>query len=658
MSFDCYSWREVTLGDLADFINGDRGKNYPGVVDRVEFGVPFINTGHILPSGRLSNDEMDYITRDKYNQLGSGKVRSGDIVYCLRGSTIGKTARNHFEEGAIASSLVIVRAKAGVNQDYLYYFLTSPRGQQLAKENDNGSAQPNLSAKLLSKYPLRVPSYEQQTRIVGLLNAIDNKIEINTQTNQTLEQMAQAIFKSWFVDFDPVKAKMNGEQPEGMDEATAALFPDQLVESELGLIPEGWVVSTLSNLINLIGGGTPKRSEDKYWNGEIPWFSVKDIPSGSDVFVVDTDEKITELGLQKSSTKLLPKGTTIITARGTVGKLALVGTDMCMNQSCYGIRGKDVGDYYNYFNLKEAVSTLQRNTHGAVFDTITTKTFDTYSMAFGGVELANKFDVLISPLLHKIESNVRENIELSALRDTLLPRLLSGEIELERCNDECITTLNASTKDSIVTKGTDVIYEYLNKARDIESEHLQFNPQALSPLIEIFENKTDLPIRIVNQMEKLAAYLKDKIDIDFKRYRSLSDDVISEYLQFDNYAYVYQIMIFCLFSGRVAYLEEMLENISSDNTPLINNECYCIRLSNFHCDELGFDVTNYFMDFFETNKKDPYVKMSSKGEYWTAIYPVIGPRGDYSVCIKKAYDAMASILSHAFCCDAIVDKIN
>jgi type I restriction enzyme S subunit len=181
-------------------------------------------------------------------------------------------------------------------------------------------------------------------------------------------------------------------------------------------------------LIKLTGGGTPKRSEETYWNGDIPWFSVKDVPSGSNVFVVDTDEKITELGLNKSSTKLLPKGTTIITARGTVGKLALVGTDMCMNQSCYGIRGKEVGDY---FNLKQAVNTLQKNTHGAVFDTITTKTFDTYSLAFGGVELANNFDALIAPLLQKIEANARQNIELSALRDTLLPKLLSGEIELD-----------------------------------------------------------------------------------------------------------------------------------------------------------------------------------------------------------------------------------
>ncbi|QYK08854.1 restriction endonuclease subunit S [Shewanella mangrovisoli] len=312
--------------------------------------------------------------------------------------------------------------------DYLeYYFSVLNIGAYIT-----GAVQPKLNKANLDKIEIPIPPKDERIKLNNILNSFKYKVALNSETNQTLEQMAQAIFKSWFVDFEPVKAKMNGEQPEGMDAATASLFPEKFVESELGLIPEGWEVSTLSSLIQLTGGGTPKRSEETYWNGDIPWFSVRDVPSASNVFVVDTEEKITELGLKKSSTKLLPKGTTIITARGTVGKLALVGTDMCMNQSCYGIRGKDIGDYYNYFNLKEAVSTLQRNTHGGVFDTITTKTFDTYSMAFSGVELANKFDAIVAPLLQKIEANVRQNIELATLRDTLLPNLLSGEIELKK----------------------------------------------------------------------------------------------------------------------------------------------------------------------------------------------------------------------------------
>ncbi|EOX4963968.1 restriction endonuclease subunit S [Vibrio alginolyticus] len=427
MSFDnlpC-GWKLVTLEDAMDAIIDYRGKT----PKKTESGIPLI-TAKIVKGGYVL-EPFEFIAEDNYDSwMVRGLPQVGDVVLTTE-APLGETAQLTSSNVALAQRIVTLRGKKGLlDNDFLLCALQSDFVQHQLESRASGSTVKGIKQSELRKVSLPIPPLHQQKKISQVLKSLSNKLVCNTQTNQTLEQMAQAIFKSWFVDFDPVKAKMNGEQPEGMDAATASLFPEKLVESELGLIPEGWEVSALSELIKLTGGGTPKRSEETYWNGDIPWFSVKDVPSGSNVFVVDTDEKITELGLSKSSTKLLPKGTTIITARGTVGKLALVGTDMCMNQSCYGIRGKEVGDYYNYFNLKQAVSTLQQNTHGAVFDTITTKTFDTYSLAFGGVELANKFDALIAPLLQKIEANVRQNIELSALRDTLLPKLLSGEIEL------------------------------------------------------------------------------------------------------------------------------------------------------------------------------------------------------------------------------------
>jgi len=146
---------------------------------------------------------------------------------------------------------------------------------------------------------------------------------------------------------------------------------------------------------------------------------------------VDTIEKITDEGLKNSSTKILPKWSTIITARGTVGKLALIAEPMAMNQSCYGINGKNgIGKYYNFYNLKQAVSILQQNTHGAVFDTITTITFDTVSIALGDLSLTQEFDLIISVMIKQIEINVRENKSLSKLRNTLLPKLISGDLEV------------------------------------------------------------------------------------------------------------------------------------------------------------------------------------------------------------------------------------
>ncbi|WP_318463230.1 restriction endonuclease subunit S [Photobacterium leiognathi] len=419
--------RMLTIGDVAKVFDGPHA-----TPKKIDTGPYFLSISS-LENGKLDLSKSAHLSDEDFAKWTRRVTpEAGDILFSYE-TRLGEVAMMPAGVTAcLGRRMGLLRPdRTKILPEYLLYAYQSNAFQEVIRAKTiHGATVDRIALKELPSFPIQVPPLKEQQKIVDILKGYDRKLVLNLETNQTLEQMAQAIFKSWFVDFDPVKAKMNGEQPEGMDATTASLFPEKLVESELGLIPDGWEVSTLSSLIKLTGGGTPKRSEEIYWNGDIPWFSVRDVPSGSNVFVVDTDEKITELGLNKSSTKLLPKGTTIITARGTVGKLALVGTDMCMNQSCYGIRGKEVGDFYNYFNLNEAVSTLQRNTHGAVFDTITTKTFDTYSMAFSGAELANKFDALVAPLLQKIEANVRQNIELATLRDTLLPKLLSGEIEL------------------------------------------------------------------------------------------------------------------------------------------------------------------------------------------------------------------------------------
>ena len=424
-------WSFTTLEKLLETPKSvSVGVMYPGA--DTKGGVPLIRVSDVK-NGALVGKPDFCISAEVDEEYKRTRLNGTELLITLVGNPGDCVlVTEEMKDWNAARALAVVRLKNLELREWLRYVLLSKPAKHIIDARLNTTVQKTLNLKDVKELPIPLPPESERDLITKNIRDIEKKRVLNSQTNQTLEQMAQAIFKSWFVDFDPVKAKMNGKQPEGMDTVTASLFPEKLVESELGLIPEGWEVSTLSSLIKLTGGGTPKRSEETYWNGDIPWFSVRDVPSGSNVFVVDTDEKITELGLNKSSTKLLPKGTTIITARGTVGKLALVGTDMCMNQSCYGIRGKEVGDFYNYFNLNEAVSTLQRNTHGAVFDTITTKTFDTYSMAFSGAELANKFDVLVAPLLQKIEANVRQNIELATLRDTLLPKLLSGELNLIR----------------------------------------------------------------------------------------------------------------------------------------------------------------------------------------------------------------------------------
>lgn len=166
-------WVEKRLGDVCELENGDRGKNYPNRSEYVESGIPWINTGHIRSDGTLSMEEMNFITRDKFDSLRSGKIRAGDLVYCLRGATLGKTALvDPLTEGGVASSLVIVRPAPVLRSRFLYFFLTSPRGQRLIDGFENGAAQPNLGARSVAKYPISIPAVTEQEKIVEELTEL------------------------------------------------------------------------------------------------------------------------------------------------------------------------------------------------------------------------------------------------------------------------------------------------------------------------------------------------------------------------------------------------------------------------------------------------------------------------------------------------------
>lgn len=322
---------------------------------------------------------------------------------------------------------------------------------------------PNLNTGILSDIPLTLPPLPEQKAIAHILGSLDDKIELNRQMNKTLEEMAQALFQSWFVDFDPVldNALAQGREiPEELQqkaerrkavaanpayahlpEDLKALFPSSFVYSEqLGKwVPEGWEVNSLGNEVNLIGGGTPKTSIEEYWSGDIPWFSVVDAPSDSDVFTINTEKKITQLGLENSSAKILREGTTIISARGTVGKCALVGVPMAMNQSCYGVQGvRQNTDFFTYLLLRKSVSDLQSRSHGSVFDTITRDTFQTINVVlpFDG-DVLLKFHSLVENGFERIKQNLIQNQSLTSLRDTLLPQLISGKLSVQEAKALC-----------------------------------------------------------------------------------------------------------------------------------------------------------------------------------------------------------------------------
>ncbi|WP_348707523.1 MULTISPECIES: restriction endonuclease subunit S [Acidovorax] len=418
-------WPVLPLEDCLDALIDYRGKT----PEKTDSGVPLI-TAKIIKSGRIETP-TEFIAVDNYDAwMRRGLPKAGDVVLTVE-APLGEVAQLGPEKVALAQRVVTLRGKAGfLDSTYLLYLLQSEDVQDQLKSRATGTTVLGIKQSELRKVPIKVPPIPAQLEAASVLKALDDRITLLRETNATLEAIAQALFKSWFVDFDPVRAKMESRTPEGMDEATAALFPDGFEASELGEVPRGWLLQTFRDTIQIIGGGTPKTSNPDFWGGDIPWFSVVDAPGPSDVFVIDTEKHITEAGLHGSSTKLLPAGTTIISARGTVGKLALSGRSMAMNQSCYGLRGKAGDTYFTYFSATRLVQQLQQRAHGSVFDTITQETFSGVYVACPQAPVIQAFDAAVDALMARIRANLFQAQTLSSLRDTLLPRLISGQLRL------------------------------------------------------------------------------------------------------------------------------------------------------------------------------------------------------------------------------------
>ncbi len=441
----------VKIGDIASVFDGPHA-----TPTKIEHGPYFLSISSLeagqldlSKSARLSEEQFDKWTRRVTPQEGdvlfSYETRLGEAALMPKGV-----------KACLGRRMGLLRpALDKVLPEYLLYAYMSPMFQQeIKKRTIHGATVDRISLKELPDFNIRIPPLSEQARVVNVLKSLNQKLSLNHQINQTLEQMAQTLFKSWFVDFDPVidnaldagnpipdelqhraearKAVRESEGFKPLPDDVRQLFPDAFEESELGWVPKGWETKPISSLINLIGGGTPKTSEESYWGGEIPWFSVVDAPNDSNVFVLDTEKKVTEAGVANSSTKVLRVGTTIISARGTVGKCALVATPMAMNQSCYGVVGAEgVHDYFVYYLLRQSVKQLQQRSHGSVFSTITRDTFSSLKLATGNVSLTQLFGNTISPWFEKILANNQQQSSLERLRDTLLPKLISGELRLD-----------------------------------------------------------------------------------------------------------------------------------------------------------------------------------------------------------------------------------
>ncbi len=376
-------------------------------------------------------DDAKYVGKDtaRYKYLDHGmfaynpmRLNIGSIGYCTDDRKPGLVSPDYVVFGCEENFLL---------PDYMAYYIRSPEWLQWTSLAGVGSVRLRIYYRELKTHKINLPPTSEQKAITHILGTLDDKIEHNHQMNATLEAIARAIFRSWFVDFDPIYAKEADEDPIGMEAETAALFPDAFVETELGPVPEGWDVVPFPEIVDILSGGTPKTSEPEYWDGNINWVSAKDVKASNGRFVLETERQITDLGLQKSSTKVLPKKTTIVTARGSVGNHCLLGFKMAMNQTNYGLRGKTgIGDYFTFFSLGNLVSLLQQHSYGTIFDTITRKTFNSALVVCPSIDLLREFESKVSPLMDMVLSNQEESRTLAEMRDTLLPRLISGEVRV------------------------------------------------------------------------------------------------------------------------------------------------------------------------------------------------------------------------------------
>jgi type I restriction enzyme S subunit len=248
--------------------------------------------------------------------------------------------------------------------------------------------------------------------------------------NETLEAMARALFKSWFVDFDPVRANMEGRDP-GLPSPLADLFPARLADSELGEIPEGWGTGSILDQARLLSGGTPKTDVPAYWDGAILWASAKDVSQCRETFLVRTERTITTRGLEESATQLVPALSTAVVARGaTTGRMALLGSEMAMNQTCYALTTTTGTPFALHYRLRHEIDALVHAAHGSVFDTITTRTFSTSRIVVVPAPLLQIFERHVASALQRILKSVEQSHALATLRDALLPKLISGDLRV------------------------------------------------------------------------------------------------------------------------------------------------------------------------------------------------------------------------------------
>lgn len=391
-----YNWQEVKLGDVCDVRDGTHDSP-----KQAENGKYLITSKHIK-GGKIDLSSAYKISIKDFDAVNQrSKVDQWDILISMIG-TVGEICLVSKEPDFAIKNVGLIKTHSKDLAKYLYYYLKSPKAQSDISSRLRGTTQQYLSLAEIRNFPVVLPPLDVQKKIAGMLGALDDKIELNNKINQNLEAQAQALFKSWFIDFEPFGGKM----------------------------PNDWKECCLGDICECLLGGTPNRNIPEYWNGDIPWINSGEV---NNFRIVKPSEYISKLGLSKSATKLLPEKTTVIAITGaTLGQVSLLEIKACANQSVVGIlQNSDMPYEFIFPFIKYNILDLISHQTGGAQQHINKQNVEHMHVLKPAKDVLLKYKKTLEPLYKMIAKNCFENIRFAELRDTLLPKLMNGEIDVD-----------------------------------------------------------------------------------------------------------------------------------------------------------------------------------------------------------------------------------
>lgn len=418
-------WHDLTLDQLGRIVTG----RTPPTADTDNYGgaIPFVTPSDMDGRRSISNTAR-YLTPQGLRTVANAEIPSGAVMVSCIGSDMGKAAiagSNCVTNQQINSIIVDDR----FHSSFIYYNL-SIRKEEI-RSAASGSAQPIMNKSAFGRLRIKVPDKARQAAIAQVLGILDDKIELNLRMNETLEAIARAIFKDWFVDFGPTRAKMEGCTPY-FDPAIWSLFPECFDDDGR---PEGWDTSTIGQEVEVVGGSTPSTKEPLFWGGDIAWATPKDLSALSAPVLLSTERKITSAGLSQISSGVLPVGTVLLSSRAPIGYMAVVQIPVAVNQGFIAMICKNrLSNVFTWLWTQTNMEAVHQNANGSTFQEINKANFRSIEVTVATPDLLRAFDEIVLPLFDRIVSNEKENRTLASIRDFLLPQLMSGEVCIDNAS--------------------------------------------------------------------------------------------------------------------------------------------------------------------------------------------------------------------------------